>query len=368
MSLRVLLADESDTIKKVFQLALQDMNVEVKTVQSGLDVVNVGQTFKPHIIFADVLLQKKNGYEMCLEVKQESALAGIPVVLMWSSFMELDQEQYKRSKADDQLEKPFDADHLRNLIKKHTPSAVSNPLSQFLKYPKSVTKETAAKKPEAPVAAPMQEKPINEESSEFNLNSIFEDLTAVSDTMAPPPSFSDEALEMPALDSITNHEFDQFKIDTRVENLEKFESLNLTSSNLQANLQANLSSNLQSSLKDDEPTPAPDFDNIQPMKLESVFKQKAPERQIHSEVSMTESELSQVEKTYLKNSKPIITQSMGMNDQEIEAIVRAHTEEFIKSQLQDTLLDIVERVVRDELTKVLEEEVRLKQELQDDNP
>ncbi len=354
MSLRVLLADESDTIKKVFQLALQDMNVEVKTVQSGLDVVNVAQTFKPHIIFADVLLQKKNGYEMCLEVKQESALAGIPVVLMWSSFMELDQEQYKRSKANDQLEKPFDADHLRNLIKKHTPSAVSNPLSQFLKYPKSMAKESVAKKPETPAAAPvtssMQEKPINEESSEFNLNSIFEDLTAVSDTMTP-PSFSDEALEMPALDANTNHEFDQFKIDPKVENLEKFESLNLTSS-----------------LKDDELTPSPDFDNIQPMKLESVFKQKPTERRLHSEVSMTESELSQIEKTYLKNSKPIITQSMGMSDQEIEAIVRAHTEEFIKNQLQDTLLDIVERVVRDELTKVLEEEVRLKQELQDDSP
>lgn len=351
MSLRVLLADESDTIKKVFQLALQDMNVEVKTVQSGLDVVNVAQSFKPHIIFADVLLQKKNGYEMCLEVKQDGSLAGIPVVLMWSSFMELDQEQYKRSKADDQLEKPFDADHLRNLIKKHTPSAVSNPLSQFLKFPKSAAKESATKKPEAPVAAPMQEKPINEESSEFNLNTIFEDLTAVSNSMEQPPSFTDDALEMPALDSNTNHEFDQFKIDTKVENLEKFESFNLTSS-----------------LKDDEPTPAPDFDNIQPMKLESVFKQNTQERKIHSEVSMTESELSQVEKTYVKNSKPIITQSMGMNDQEIEAIVRAHTEEFIKNQLQDTLLDIVERVVRDELTKVLEEEVRLKQELQDDSP
>jgi two-component system, cell cycle response regulator len=351
MSLRVLLADESDTIKKVFQLALQDMNVEVKTVQSGLDVVNVAQTFKPHIIFADVLLQKKNGYEMCLEVKQEGSLAGIPVVLMWSSFMELDQEQYKRSKADDQLEKPFDADHLRNLIKKHTPSVVSNPLSQFLKYPKSVSKETAGKKQEAPAATPMQEKPVNEEASEFNLNSIFEELTSVSDSMEPPPSFNDDALEMPALDSPANNEFDSFKIDTKVENLEKFESLNLTSS-----------------LKDDEPTPSPDFDNIQPMKLESVFKQNTPERRIHSEVSMTESELSQVEKTYVKNSKPVITQSMGLNDQEIEAIVRAHTEEFIKNQLQDTLLDIVERVVRAELTKVLEEEVRLKQELQDDSP
>lgn len=354
MSLRVLLADESDTIKKVFQLALQDMNVEVKTVQSGLDVVNVAQTFKPHIIFADVLLQKKNGYEMCLEVKQDGSLAGIPVVLMWSSFMELDQEQYKRSKADDQLEKPFDADHLRNLIKKHNPSAMDNPLSQFLKFPKSMAKDSAKdsapQKTEAPAkSTPIVEKPVSEDASEFNLNTIFNELTAVSDNTDTPPSFSDEALEMPALDSETNHEFDQFKIDTKVENLEKFETLNLTSSQ-----------------KAEEPASMPDIDHIQPLKLESVFQQTS--RIPHSEVSMTESELSKIEKTHFKQSAPVITQSMGLNDQEIEAIVRAHTEEFIKNQLQHSLLEIVERVVRDELSKVLEEEVRLKKELQDDSP
>ncbi len=349
MSLRVLLADESDTIKKVFQLALQDMNVEVKTVQSGLDVVNVAQSFKPHIIFADVLLQKKNGYEMCLDVRQESTLAGIPVVLMWSSFMELDQEQYKKSKADDQLEKPFDADHLRNLIKKHTPSVVSNPLSQFLKFPKSSAKAAPVKMQVAPPPTPMQEKTLNEDSSEFNLNSIFEELTAVSQTMESPPSFTDEAFEMPALEIESSPEFEQFKIDTKVENLEKFETFNMSASQ-----------------KLPEAPPAPDFDNIQPMKLESVFRQKA--ERTHSEVSMTESELSQIEKTHLKNAKPSITQSTGLNDQEIEAIVRAHTEEFIKNQLQDSLLGIVERVVRDELTRVLEEEVRLKQELKDDSP
>ena len=39
MALRVLLADESSTIKKVIQLALQDFGVDVKSVAVGLDVV-----------------------------------------------------------------------------------------------------------------------------------------------------------------------------------------------------------------------------------------------------------------------------------------------------------------------------------------
>ena len=54
MALRVLLADESTTIKKVMQLALQEFAVEVKAVRSGLDVSEVARSFSPDIVFADV--------------------------------------------------------------------------------------------------------------------------------------------------------------------------------------------------------------------------------------------------------------------------------------------------------------------------
>ncbi|MBY0385275.1 response regulator [bacterium] len=355
MSLRVLLADESDTIKKVFQLALQDLNVEVKTVQSGLDVVNVAQSFKPQIIFADVLLQKKNGYDTCLEIKQ-SPLSSTPVVLMWSSFMELDQEQYKKSQADDQLEKPFDADNLRNLVKKYVPNAASNPLSQFLKFPKSISQGASAKNTPPATVTPIEEKPIKEDTSEFNLNSILEDLKTSAEKTEALPSFQqeEEVIEMPSLDSPAPSEFEQFKIDTTVENLEKFESLNLTES----------ASSSESVFND--------IDQIQPAQIDSIFKQTPTQEAPRTEIAMPaamDSELSKIEKTYVKsNPQMVISQAKGISDQEIEAIVRAHTEEFIKNQLQHSLLDIVERVVREELNKVLEEEVRLKQELQDDNP
>jgi len=47
MSLKVLLADESSTIKKVFQLALQDHAVEVIAVQSGDGVLPIAKKNKP---------------------------------------------------------------------------------------------------------------------------------------------------------------------------------------------------------------------------------------------------------------------------------------------------------------------------------
>lgn len=141
MSLRVLLADESASIRKVFQMGLQDFGAEVKSVHNGLDVVEVAQSYEPDIIFADILLQKKNGYEVCTEVKDSSSLSSIPVVLMWSSFMELDQSKYKSSGANAELEKPFDVEKMRTLIKDLVENTRSQQLSGFLQFPDSITQE-----------------------------------------------------------------------------------------------------------------------------------------------------------------------------------------------------------------------------------
>ncbi len=136
MALRVLLGDESSTIKKVFQLALQDFAVEVRPVNIGVDVVSVAQAFKPDIIFIDVLLQKKNGYDVSAEVKQNAGLKNIPVVLMWSGFMELDEDKFQACMANGRLEKPFDVGALRKLVSDLVPRTKDQRLSQFLSFPK----------------------------------------------------------------------------------------------------------------------------------------------------------------------------------------------------------------------------------------
>jgi len=150
MALRVLLADESSTIKKVFQLALQDFAVEVRPVNIGVDVLPVAKNFQPDIIFADVLLQKKSGYEVSAELKTDPALAKVPVVLMWSGFMELDEDKYQASHANGRLEKPFDVSTLRKLVSELVPKTQSQRMSQFLSFPKMPEMQ----EPPQPQAAP----------------------------------------------------------------------------------------------------------------------------------------------------------------------------------------------------------------------
>jgi two-component system cell cycle response regulator len=154
MALRVLLADESATIKKVMQLALQDFDVEVKSVAVGVDVLTVAWAFEPHIIFADVLLAKKSGYEVCADIKNDPKLKNIPCVLMWSGFMELDEAKAKSSKANKRLEKPFDAEALRSLVRDLVPETHDNVISNFLTFPHLADFVETPASAKAPTKAP----------------------------------------------------------------------------------------------------------------------------------------------------------------------------------------------------------------------
>jgi len=410
MSLRVLLADESDTIKKVFQLALQDLNAEIKSVHSGLDVIDVAQTFQPSIIFADVLLQKKNGYETCREIKQNPNLARIPVVLMWSSFMELDQEQFKKSKADDQLEKPFDADYLREQIKKHVPQTQENPLGAFLNFPKSITAGMKAEVTKAGAVAPaaLPETP-QEDTSEFNIASFLDgefakDAEPEAASAAPPAT-----PEAPAGENWQSTDLSKFKLDLEApaDNLEKFEALNLREHSVAAATPPaevrevtaappaviyappppTTAARAPAEKTNPGVKPPPSFDlnlgddeentNVTNHDADvPAYAQSGMAYEPSAFITNVDDRAGTETKTRTRmpvtgtfppegSGKKIAT--VGLNDDEIEAIIRAHTEEVIKTQVVDSLTVIIERIVRDELSKLLDDEVRLKQEINSDN-
>lgn len=361
MSLRVLLADESDSIKKVFQLSLQDYKPEIKSVQSGLDVADVAQSFKPDIIFADVLLQKKNGYDVSHEIKQLSTLQSIPVVLMWSSFMELDQAQFKKSLADDQLEKPFDADYLREMIQRLVPElAANNPIASFLNFPK--TKKSLTESPvqeensefnRTVIATPANTKPHTEDSRDSLLNNLNFGSTVVgnSGSVSNPLSSSTKTSVTPTTndEQWQSKDLSKFKITKDVDNdsLEKFEALNLNHSSS------------QSPQSEEKPRSAPSMDSIS---LPSLDSDLATSNSPFNESSfMTSTPLrKESQNTVSKTSGATLTESITS---EMEALVRAHTQEFLKTQIQPAFNQLIEKVVREEINKLLEEEVRLNKEV-----
>lgn len=136
MALRVLLADESTAIRKAVLLVLADYGPDVKSVTSGLDVLTVAKSYEPDLIIIDILLTKKNGYEVSLELKTDDMTKNIPIMLMWSNFMQLDLTQFLASKANDSIEKPFDADDMKAKVEKLLPNLKNHPFKGLLNFPR----------------------------------------------------------------------------------------------------------------------------------------------------------------------------------------------------------------------------------------
>ena len=116
MVLRVLLADESTALAKVFQ-HLKAYPLDVTHVVNGDEVLEAVTKTQPHIVFLNVLLSNKSGYDICADIKSNPSLNAIPVILLWTEFTPLDNTEVRTSQASGQLEKPFGMADVKKSLK-----------------------------------------------------------------------------------------------------------------------------------------------------------------------------------------------------------------------------------------------------------
>ena len=104
---KLLLADDSVTIRKVVELTFADEGIEVSTVADAAAAMLKFVEIQPDIVLVDVGLTGTNGYRICEMIKHDEATKHIPVILLVGSFEPFDQDQAERCKADSVLTKPF---------------------------------------------------------------------------------------------------------------------------------------------------------------------------------------------------------------------------------------------------------------------
>ena len=104
---KILVADDNSNIQKMVGLALKDQGIDVVAVGNGEAAVRKISDVKPDLVLADVFMPVRNGYEVCSYVKQDTALAHIPVILLVGAFDPLDEQEAQRVGADGVLKKPF---------------------------------------------------------------------------------------------------------------------------------------------------------------------------------------------------------------------------------------------------------------------
>ena len=111
---KLLLADDSVTIRKVVELTFADEGIDVSAVADADAAMAKFVEIQPDVVLVDVSLASTSGYKICEMIKQDDATRHIPVLLLVGSFEPFDQDEAERVQADGFLTKPFHS--IRDLV------------------------------------------------------------------------------------------------------------------------------------------------------------------------------------------------------------------------------------------------------------
>ncbi|VAX24320.1 hypothetical protein MNBD_NITROSPINAE04-1052 [hydrothermal vent metagenome] len=115
---RALIADDSATIQKVFELAFENEDIEVVVAGDGKAAFEKACELKPDIVIADVNMPEMNGFDLCRKIKDSDDISSIPVFLLSSALDEFDHKRSVEVGAAGRFEKPFRSEEMVNMVKK----------------------------------------------------------------------------------------------------------------------------------------------------------------------------------------------------------------------------------------------------------
>jgi twitching motility two-component system response regulator PilH len=108
----ILVVDDSPTDLRLMSDPLRAQGYRVVTASDGVEALaKVGQE-QPQLIVLDVVLPKKNGFQVCRELKKDAETQNIKVLLLTSKSQESDRFWGLKQGADEYMTKPFAAEEL----------------------------------------------------------------------------------------------------------------------------------------------------------------------------------------------------------------------------------------------------------------
>jgi twitching motility two-component system response regulator PilG len=116
LTLKVLVVDDSNTIRRSAEIFLKQGGHEVLLAEDGFDALSKINDHSPQLIFCDILMPKLDGYQTCAIIKRNPLFAAIPVVMLSSKDGVFDKARGRMVGSQDYLTKPFTKDQLLQAV------------------------------------------------------------------------------------------------------------------------------------------------------------------------------------------------------------------------------------------------------------
>ncbi|UTW44371.1 twitching motility response regulator PilG [bacterium SCSIO 12696] len=110
--LKVMVIDDSNTIRRTAETLLSKTGCEVITAVDGFDSLSKIADTQPDVIFVDIMMPRLDGYQTCALIKNNSQFRHTPVIMLSSKDGLFDKAKGRIVGADDYLTKPFSKNEL----------------------------------------------------------------------------------------------------------------------------------------------------------------------------------------------------------------------------------------------------------------
>lgn len=125
-NLKVMVIDDSKTIRRTAETLLKKAGCEVGTATDGFDALAKIADTKPDIIFVDIMMPRLDGYQACALIKNNSEFKSTPVIMLSSKDGLFDRAKGRIVGADHYLTKPFSREELLGVIRDHVGGAADS--------------------------------------------------------------------------------------------------------------------------------------------------------------------------------------------------------------------------------------------------
>ena len=116
---KVLVIDDSNTIRRSAEIFLKQGGYEVVLAEDGFDALAKVDDHHPDLVFCDILMPRLDGYQTCAIIKRNPRFSEVPVIMLSSKDGLFDKARGRMVGSQDYLTKPFTKDQLLEAVLKH---------------------------------------------------------------------------------------------------------------------------------------------------------------------------------------------------------------------------------------------------------
>ncbi|MCM8854747.1 MAG: response regulator [Candidatus Thiodiazotropha sp.] len=118
MPKKILIVDDEPNIVLSVEYLMKREGYQVATANDGQTALELLSETTPDLLILDVMMPRKNGFEVCSEIRADPTLSGLPILMLSAKWREAEVKKGVSLGADAYITKPFSTHDLVNMVNK----------------------------------------------------------------------------------------------------------------------------------------------------------------------------------------------------------------------------------------------------------